>query len=70
MAKQSALMEEKMKKMGKKNPLTKKDGEVTNSSSISPQYLHLHPPLCCQNKQKKVFDSADYYKEKDEAEKN
>ncbi|EAR84173.3 hypothetical protein TTHERM_00723580 (macronuclear) [Tetrahymena thermophila SB210] len=46
MAKQAALMEEKMKKMGKKKPLIKKDGD------------------------KKVFDSADYYKEKDEAEKS
>jgi len=28
MAKQAAMMEEKMKKMGKKKPLIKKDGDV------------------------------------------
>ncbi|EGR31284.1 hypothetical protein IMG5_114130 [Ichthyophthirius multifiliis] len=42
MARQAALMEEKLKKMGKKKPLVKQD------------------------KEKKVFDSADYYKEQEE----
>lgn len=36
MAKQAAMMEERMKKMGKKKPLIKKDGDVSKSN------FHLH----------------------------
>ncbi|EAR93330.1 hypothetical protein TTHERM_00749000 (macronuclear) [Tetrahymena thermophila SB210] len=46
MQKQAALMEEKLKQMGKKKPIIKKDAD------------------------KKVFNSADYYKDREDSGKN